>query len=30
MAKKKKNNHPFVNPVPRETIADIGGGGRLC
>ena len=25
MAKKKKKNHPLINPVPREAIADIGG-----
>jgi len=25
MPKKKKNNHPLINPVPREAIADIGG-----
>ena len=25
MAKKKKNNHPLIDPVPREAITDIGG-----
>ncbi len=29
MAKKKKNNHPLINPVPREAIADIGGRETL-